>query len=124
MRKMSFMLVILFLSLSLIFINASYSKTEPEFKVIKAEVVAVHHHPEKADTITVKIKGDYPWEKERQESVTIDPKYCKFYKDDKQPKTIDIIKPGDIINITYVISEGVMVAFNVVVLPESRDVKE
>ena len=114
--------IIMLLVLSFGLVSKGYGQTEPDFKVLTAEVVAVH--PGKPDTMTVKIKGKYSWEKEREESVTIDPDYCKFYKDDERPKTIDIVKPGDTIEITYVVSEGIMVAFNVVVMPEPEAVRE
>lgn len=114
MKRNIFIMVLLVLSLCLV--PAGHGQAESDFKILKAEVVAIH--PGEPNTMTVKVKGKYSWEEEREEGITIDPNYCKFYKDDAQPKAIDIVKPGDNIEVTYAISEGVIVAFNVVVMPE------
>jgi hypothetical protein len=114
MKRNLFIMMLLVLSLCLM--PAGHGQAESDFKILQAEVVTIH--PGEPDTMTVKVKGKYSWEEEREEGITIDPNYCKFYKDDDKPKAIGIVKPGDNIEVTYVISEGVMVAFNVVVMPK------
>ncbi len=101
------------LSLALAFVW--YSQTEPDLEIQTSEVVAIHIRPGQADTMTIKTKGN--WGREIDESITIDPNRCKFYKDDKRPKTIDIVKADDTIEITYVLSEDIKVALNIVVKP-------
>ena len=111
-------LLIMLLIFSFCLVPMGYCQTEPDLGVLTAEVIEVHPGKGAPDTMTVKIKGKYAWEKDSEQGITIDPDYCKFYKDDAQPKTIDIVKPGDKIEITYDVVEGITVAFNVVVLPE------
>jgi len=83
------------------------------FKVLTAEVISVSEHPGAAHTIEIKTKGFIGY---KNDSLTIDPR-CTFYKDDKQPKTIGIVKPGDTIKATYIIHKGIKVAFNIIVMP-------
>ncbi len=83
------------------------------FKVIAAEVVSVSEHKDAPYTIEVKTRSLI---NERYDALTIDPR-CTFYKDDKRPKAIDIVKPGDTIEATYIMNEGIKVALNIVVKP-------
>ena len=87
----------------------AYSQNE-DLKVLVAKVMSVTIQKDTASTIEIMV-GKTP------DSLTIDPR-CTFYKDDKQPKTIDIVKEGDTIEATYIVSKGVKVAFNIVVLPK------
>ncbi len=116
MKKNLFIIVMLVLSLGLA-LNSCSQKGQG-FKTITARVVTVHSWGQDLPfTMTVKTKVGWG-KKDKEESFTIDPR-CSFYKDDKKPKTIDTVKPGDTIKITYLVSEGVKVAFNVVVMPEN-----
>jgi len=116
MKKSLFIIVMLVLSLGLA-LNSCNQKGQ-DFKIVTAKVIMVHSWDQDLPfTMTVKTKVVWG-KKDKEESFTIDPR-CSFYKDDKQPKSIDTVKPGDTIKITYLVSEGVKVAFNVVVMPEN-----
>jgi len=89
-------------------------KTDQEFDILTARVVSVTSHKDAPYTVEAKIKkffGQFP------AAFTVDPR-CSFYKDDREPKTINVIKPGDIVEVTYLVHEGIKVAFNFVVKPK------
>jgi len=95
-------------------VSAVYGQDKPDFKILKAEVISVSEHPGKPYTIEIKIETG---KDKTTGSLTIDSR-CTFYKDDKQPKTIDIVKPGDKIEATYIMHQGTKVAFSIVVMPK------
>ncbi|PIQ86981.1 MAG: hypothetical protein COV73_03920, partial [Candidatus Omnitrophica bacterium CG11_big_fil_rev_8_21_14_0_20_43_6] len=87
---------------------------DQEFDILTARVVSVTSHKDAPYTVEAKIKkffGQFP------AAFTVDPR-CSFYKDDREPKTINVIKPGDIVEVTYLVHEGIKVAFNFVVKPK------
>lgn len=84
------------------------------FKILIGEVISVSEHKDLPYTIEIKTKALMS---EKNDSLTIDPR-CSFYKDDRRPKTIDIVRPGDTIEATYIMNESIKVAFNIVVMPE------
>ncbi len=86
---------------------------DEDFKILTAKVVSVSEHLGAAYTIEIKTKSFIGY---KDGSLTIDPR-CTFYKDDKQPKAIDIIRPGDTIEATYILHKGIKVALNIIVKP-------
>jgi hypothetical protein len=87
---------------------------EPDFKILTCTVISVSSHGTDAFTIEYKTNS---MDGTKFEALTVDPR-CTFYKDDKIPKTIAIVRPLDIIEVTYILHEGVKVAFNVIVKPK------
>jgi len=87
---------------------------EPDFKILTGTVISVSSHGQNPFTIELKMDS---MEGLKFDAVTVDPR-CMFYKDDKIPKTIAILKPLDIIEVTYLLHEGIKVAFNVIVKPK------
>jgi glycosyltransferase involved in cell wall biosynthesis len=90
-------------------------KTGQGLSILSARVISVSSHKDAPWTVEIKIKKFIG---EAFGSLTIDPR-CTIYKDDKNPKTVDVIKPGSIIEATYLVHEGVKVAFNIIVQPDN-----
>jgi glycosyltransferase involved in cell wall biosynthesis len=82
-----------------------------DFKILTATVASVTEHKGAAHTIEIKRQGFFG---HKDDSLTIDPR-CSFYKGDEQPKAIGIVMLGDIIEATYLVYQGVKVAFNIIV---------
>jgi len=94
--------------------NMAYlEKTEHGFDLLTARVFSITSHAPAPYTIEVKLRKLIG---ERPDSLTVDPR-CTFYKDDKVPKTINIVQPKDIIEVTYLVHNGIKVAFNIIVRP-------
>ncbi|MBN1493336.1 MAG: hypothetical protein JW938_04245 [Candidatus Omnitrophica bacterium] len=88
---------------------------KPDFKILTGTVISVSPHG--GDPYTIEFKTTSSMEGVKYDALTVDPR-CTFYKDDKIPKTIDIVKPLDVIEVTYLLHEGVKVAFNIIVKPK------
>jgi len=91
-------------------------KEAEEFKILTAEVFSVSEHEGAPYTIEIMSQAS---PKGEWDALTVDPR-CSFYKQDKYPKSIDIVNPGDIIEATYILHEGRKVAMNVIVKPEEE----
>ena len=85
------------------------------FEILTANVLSVSAHKDKPHTLEIATKTLLG---EKYDSLTIDPR-CTFYKDDKQPKGIEIVKPDDMIEATYIVNKGIKVALNIIVKPKS-----
>jgi len=90
-------------------------KTE-EYKILTAEVISVSEHKGAPHTIEIMSHTSPLGE---WDALTIDPR-CSFYKHDKHPKSIDIVKAGNIIEVTYMMHEGRKIALNIIVKPEGK----
>ncbi len=94
--------------------SAGNAKSEQGFNILTVRVSSVTSHSGGPYTIEYRIKKFLG---ERSGAFTIDPR-CTFYKDDKVPKMIGIVKPGDKIEATYLVHAGIKVAFNIIVKPK------
>ncbi|MCK4916637.1 MAG: hypothetical protein KAJ14_04875 [Candidatus Omnitrophica bacterium] len=94
---------------------------ELDFKILGAEVLEVRLK-DNPHTMRVVTQLKYKRGKAVEEDLTIDPQ-CTFYKGDEKPKTIAILKPEDMVEITYTVSKGIKIAFNIIVLPEEEVVE-
>jgi len=85
---------------------------EHNYDIFTGEIIAIHETS--PYTITLKTKGMQQWQ---GIPVTIDPR-CTFYRGDKKPKGVGILEVGNIVEVTYIVNEGVTIAFNIIVKPE------
>jgi len=113
MKKKIFMLIGAMLVLCLGRGLVGYSQSESEFKILEAKVISVSEHKGKPWTIEISTTGIRDVS---DDALTIDPR-CTFYKDDIHPKTLEIVKPGDDIEATYIVKK-VKIAFNIIVKPK------
>ena len=82
------------------------------FKFLTAKVISISEHEDAPFTIEIETKT---FLFKKKDAVTVDSR-CTFYKYDEIPKTIDIVEIDDNIKITYIIHEGIKVAFNIIVM--------
>ena len=112
MMKIRLVSWVIILSVTLAFGSYGWTaedKSEMQWKFINTEIIDVHETS--PYTITTKIKNKRDGDAEG--SFTIDSD-CAFYKNGELSSTgINILKPGDKVEIQYTISEGEKVAFNV-----------